>query len=147
MKSFVKFYKWGMNVKFHMALYTVAILCFAGIAALVWGDGAVSVWHMLQMLLLSFAMGIVEYALFPVERVLEGDALVKATILWAACANVLFVGGALVFGWFAIAPVWYSVLMLVLLELSLVAMWFGLHIALRADTAQLNSGLRLYQKQ
>ena len=70
----------------------------------------------------------------------------ERSLLWLAVANLCFVGGALLFGWFQGVPVWGGLLLIFGLELGLGLMWFGDRFVLKMDTAQLNQALQRYQK-
>lgn len=144
MKEFLRVYRWGMEMKFRMALYTMALIFFKGLANLQRGISQVSVWTMLQMLLAAMLLAILESALFR-SGALDRDTLRRRTVVWAACANVLLVGGAAVFDWFAGTPTWGKGLLLAFFEVSLVFIWVGEHLALRRDTQALNDNLRQFQ--
>ena len=111
------------------------------------GEGSVSSLTMLQMLLVSMAVAILESFLFPEGRELEPSALRVRTVWWGLLCNLGFVGGALALGWFSNVPLWGGIFLVLFLEWGLSAMWFGLHVALRRDTRSLNRKLSEYQKR
>ena len=90
MGEFIRFYSWGLSMKFHMAVYTLALVFFKAIFNALAGEGSVSSLTMLQMLLVSMAVAILESFLFPEGRELEPSALRVRTGccatwgLWAA---------------------------------------------------------------
>lgn len=145
MKEFLSFYRWGLNMKFHMAIYTLALVFFKALVNLYQGESGVASITMLQMLIVSTILAIKEVVLFPAHKELEPAALKGRTILWGIAANVLMVGGALLFDWFAGVPVWMAALLGVALEGGLFAMWFGIHAAQKRDTDLLNKGLKSFQ--
>lgn len=147
MKEFLHFYRWGMEVKLNMAIYTIALIFFKSIVALTQGESSVNIWLMLEMLLVSFAFAILQYALFPGDRTLPRRELAIRTAVWAVCGNVLYAGGAVAFGWFAGVPLWGAAVLALVLEGGLWAMWFGDQVARRRDTKTLNDKLRSYQQE
>lgn len=100
MGEFIRFYSWGLSMKFHMAVYTLALVFFKAIFNALAGEGSVSSLTMLQMLLVSMAVAILESFLFPEGRELEPSALRVRTVWWGLLCNLGFVGGALALGWF-----------------------------------------------
>ena len=68
MGEFIRFYSWGLSMKFHMAVYTLALVFFKAIFNALAGEGSVSSLTMLQMLLVSMAVAILESFLFPEGR-------------------------------------------------------------------------------
>lgn len=147
MKGFIRFYGWGVNMKFHMAIYTLALVFCKALANLLEGVYVVSSLTMLEMVLVAFAVAVVESFLFPHDREPEQGTLVRRTVWWALLCNLGFLGGALVFGWFGGVPVWAGIVLLVFLEFGIAAMWFGLNVALKKDTEQLNQMLHQYQRR
>ena len=104
MGEFIRFYSWGLSMKFHMAVYTLALVFFKAIFNALAGEGSVSSLTMLQMLLVSMAVAILESFLFPEGRELEPSALRVRTVWWGLLCNLGFVGGALALGWFSNVP-------------------------------------------
>ena len=147
MGEFIRFYSWGLSMKFHMAVYPLALVFFKAIFNALAGEGSVSSLTMLQMLLVSMAVAILESFLFPEGRELEPSALRVRTVWWGLLCNLGFVGGALALGWFSNVPLWGGIFLVLFLEWGLSAMWFGLHVALRRDTRSLNRKLSEYQKR
>ncbi len=145
MEEFWSVYRWGMNMKFHMAIYTIALVCVKSVVNLLQGVDTVSIWTMLEMILLSLVLAVGEVLLFPGDRGLEGDALRGRTAAWVLLGNLLFGGGAIVFRWFDGVPAWGGVLLVLLLELGFLSMWVGLHVAQRKDTKKLNENLHSFQ--
>lgn len=95
----------------------------------------------LWLVALVFAMA--ESAIFP-----EQAACTRTrTLLWLGAANLCFVGGALLFGWFAGVPLWGGLLLAAFWELGLGLMWFGDHFVRKMDSAQLTRELKQYQNR
>ena len=143
MKQFLRFYAWGVEVKLYMSLYTTTLVVFQGITEALQGRFAASVWIMLEMLLVSFVFAAIQYAVLPAGN----WSSKKGLAVWVVCANVLYIGGALVFGWFPGVPLWGDILLMVLLECGLVAVWFGEQVACWRDTRALNRSLRKFQQE
>ena len=102
----------------------------------------VSIVDLATIWLVSLVFAILETVLFP-----ENAPCTKGrSLLWLAAANLCFVGGALLFGWFQGVPVWGGALLILGLELGLGMMWFGDRFVLKMDTAQLNEQLLRYQQ-
>lgn len=147
MNEFIRFYGWGVNMKFHMAIYTLALVATDGLVLWLMGERAIPILILLEMMLVSFGVAVLESWIFPRDRSFEGRTMVRRTALWALVCNLGFAGGAAVLGWFRGVPLWAAVLLVVFLEWGLSAMWFAMHVALKRDTEQLNRKLRDYQSR
>ena len=147
MNEFIRFYGWGVNMKFHMAIYTLALVSTDSLALWLMGARSVPILVLVEMALVSFGVAVLESWIFPRDRAFEGKTMVRRTALWALMCNMGFAGGAVVFGWFRGVPVWAGALLVLFLEWGLGAMWFGMHVALKKDTESLNQTLRDYQSQ
>lgn len=145
MSGFNRFYLWGVKMKYHMGIYTVAGVFFKAIANALQGVYTVDSLTMLQMLVVSMLFACAETAIFP-EGKAFGDSLGR-TALWALLANVAFLGGALGFGWFRGIPVWGGIVLAVILEGAMVAMWYAMWLERKWDTRDLNRNLKKYQEQ
>ena len=143
MNGFNRFYLWGVNMKYHMGIYTVAGVFFKAIANALQGVYTVDSLTMLQMLVVSMLFASAETAIFP-EGKAFGDSLGR-TALWALLANVAFLGGALGFGWFRGIPVWGGIVLAVILEGAMVAMWYAMWLERKWDTRDLNRNLKKFQ--
>ena len=143
MKGFLHFYSWGMEVKLYMSIYTAAVVFFQGITEVLQGRYSISVWVLLEMLLVSFGFAAIQYVVLPAGNWTSKKGLAA----WAVSANVLYIGGALVFGWFPGVPLWGDILLILLLECGLAAIWFGEQVACWRDTRALNRSLRQFQEE
>lgn len=142
MKTYLRIYRWSMQMKLHMALYTFVTVFFKIICNLLQGSRQVSIADLATIWLVSLAFAMLETAIFP-----EKAACTRGrSLLWLAAGNLCFIGGAVLFGWFQGVPVWGGVLLILLLELCLGLMWFGDRFVLKMDTTQLNQALQHYQK-
>ena len=143
MKGFLHFYSWGMEVKLYMSIYTAAAVFFQGITEVLQGRYSISVWVLLEMLLVSFGFAAIQYAVLPAGNWTSK----KGLAVWVVSANVLYIGGALVFGWFPGVPLWGDILLIAMLECGLWAVWFGEQVACWRDTRALNRSLRQFQEE
>ena len=142
MKGFLHFYSWGMEVKLYMSIYTAAAVFFQGITEVLQGRYSISVWVLLEMLLVSFGFAAIQYAVLPAGNWTSK----KGLAVWVVSANVLYIGGALVFGWFPGVPLWGDILLIAMLECGLWAVWFGEQVACWRDTRVLNRSLQKFQE-
>ena len=143
MKGFLHFYSWGMEVKLYMSIYTAAVVFFQGITEVLQGRYSISVWVLLEMLLVSFGFAAIQYAVLPAGNWTSK----KGLAVWVVSANVLYIGGALVFGWFPGVPLWGDILLIAMLECGLWTVWFGEQVACWRDTRALNRSLRQFQQE
>lgn len=147
MQEFKRTYLWGLDVKYRMGLYTTMAVFYKGIVNALMGEFSVDIRTMGEMLLLSFLFAIAETAIFPSEKSWTDAAMGRRAIVWAALANAVYVGGALVLGWFQGIPVWWGVIMAAVLELGLAGLWYALWLENQRDTRRLNESLRSFQQE
>ena len=145
MSGFNRFYLWGVKMKYHMSIYTVAGIFFKAVVNTLQGVYTVDILTMLQMLVVSMLFACVETAIFP-EAHPFGESTGR-TALWAVLANAAFLGGALGFGWFRGVPVWAAITLVVILEGAIVAMWYAMWLEKKLDTRDLNRNLKKYQER
>ena len=143
-KKFVSVYRWGIEVKSSMGLYFSGLVFMKAISDAVAGRFIMDTLILMEMLLAAMLFAMVEACLFPRHR--EQTHLIRNTVLWVLLAQLVFVGGALLMRWFTPTPWWMALILVVTLELSLQAMWYGYHVALKQDTERLNRGLRRFQQ-
>ena len=143
MKYFNRFYLWGIRMKYHMCLYTVAGVFFKAIINAMQGIYTVDTLTMLEMLVVSMIFAIAETVIFP-SGMKWGESRWR-TALWAVLANVLFIGSTLGFGWFRGIPVWGGVLLIAIIEAALAAMYYALWLQQHWETKDLNRSLKAYQ--
>lgn len=147
MNEFLKFYKWGIEVKLYMAIYTVALLCAKCVFELLSGNVSVNIIIIFEMLIVCFAASLLQRACFPAYTEFERKSLINHTSLWAILTNVLFIGASVLLGWFPGIPFWGIAVLLILLEISLAAMWVAFYIVQKIDTQKLNDRLTAYQQK
>ena len=142
-RNFLKTYRWGMEMKYNMGLYFSGLVFMKAISDAVAGRFSMDTLVLMEMLFTAMAFASVESFLFPRRK--EQRTLGRNTVLWVLLAHLAFVGGAVRMGWFAPTPAWMAAVLLITFELSLLAMWFGFHVVMKADTKALNEGLLRYK--
>lgn len=132
-------------MKFHMSIYTLALIATNGFVKWLMGERSIAILTLLEMMLVCFAIALLESWIFPQEGDWKGAAMIRRTVLWGLICNVGFIGGAVVFHWFPGVPAWAVLLLIIFLEGGLGGMWFAMHVALKKDTEQLNKKLQQYK--
>ena len=144
MEQFNRFYLWGVNAKYRMGLYFAAAVSFKGLVNVLLGSWTVETLILLEMLLACFAFACLETAIFPSGKNMLSEG--KRIVLWAALANVIFIGCGWMLRWFPGIPLWGALVLVLFLESSLGGMWSALRMKAQRDTAALNPGLRRFQE-
>ena len=151
MEQFNRAYLWGVDAKYRMGLYCVALLTYKVVVNALLGEFSVDSLTMVEMVLASFVFAGIETALFPTGKNWAAECSARRTALWAVLANVICIGGSMVFGWFSGVPLWGGAVLIVMLELCLFAMWYALWLETKLDTKldtrALNAGLQEFQKK
>ena len=147
MQKFINFYSWGVNMKFHMGIYAVALIFFNGLARWLMGERTIPILAFVEMALAAAVVAMAESWIFPRYQEWEGRALTRRTALWVLVCNLGFLGCSVAFGWFRGLPLWGGALLILFLEGGIAAMWFATHVALKQDSKWLNDKLRQYQEQ
>lgn len=124
MKLFNQFYLWAANMKYHMAIYTIAAIFVKSIINLLTGVFSVEIITMFQMMIISLVFACAETLIFPQKK--EWNVTGYRAILWAMLANILYIGSSIVFVWFPNVPMWCSILAVLIMECALFAMWYVL---------------------
>lgn len=137
----------GMQLILHTATYAAAMLISKCVVSLIAGEGTLEVSTVLEMMLLALLFALIEARLFPVGVIFLPSMLAFRSLIWVATCNLLFAGGAMYFRWYPGIPIWGSWLLLLILELVLVAMWFGMHVVLRIQTAEINRSFHLMHEK
>lgn len=143
MKTYLRLYRWAMQMKLRMAMYTFVAIFLKSLCALLQGGDTVAISDLLTMWVVCLLFAMAESAIFP-----EGCPCTKGrSAAWLLTANVFFLGGAALFRWFAGVPLWGGILLVAFLQLGLVLMWFGDQFVLKMDSAELTKALKDYQKR
>jgi len=147
MQEFNRTYLWGRDVKYRMGLYTTAAVFYKAVVSALLGEFSVDSRTMLEMLLVSFLFAFAETVLFPRGKSWGEAAMGRRAALLAVLANVVYIGGALVFDWFPGVPAWWAAVMIAVLEVGLAALWYALWLENRRDTRLLNQNLQHFQQE
>ena len=141
MKIFLQIYRWSMQMKLRMALYTFGGTFLNIVCNLLHGEQTVLIHDLLTLWAASLVFAMIESAIFQ-----EGSECTRRRVpLWLGAANLCFLGGAALFQWFEGVPLWGGILLTLFLEMGLGMMWFGDQFVLKMDSAQLTQQLRRYQ--
>ena len=142
MKAFKQFYVWGMCTKRNMGVYLAALIFFCGIIALCCGQGTISLLALLEMLLVSFAIAVLQSFMLPDETDYSGGVFFARAMVWAGISSVVIFAASLLGGWLAL-PGWLPGLLLgALMFAGLLAMLIGERFKQELETEQLNEALR-----
>ena len=145
MKLYLRFYRWAMQMKLRMGIYTVALL----FCKIVWnwyaGIYEVRSLDILTIWATCLIFAMVESAILPNDN--DRTYSKKQTAVWAVAANLIFLVSAFWNNWFQGIGGLGTGVLLFFLELVLALMWFGDNVARYVDSAQLNRQLKAYQKK
>jgi hypothetical protein len=143
MDGFSKFYCWSLQMKLRMGIYALALILCKMAWNAIEGVYTVRSLDLLTMWLAAMAFAVVEMLLLP-----DGAERTTGRVaLWVVSGNVLIWGGSVLLGWFRGIPVWGGAILVVLLEMSLAAMWYGDRLRMQKDSANLNRQLKEYQQR
>ena len=143
MDGFSKFYCWSLQMELRMGIYALALILCKMAWNAIEGVYTVRSLDLLTMCLAAMAFAVVEMLLLP-----DGAERTKGRVaLWVVSGNVLIWGGSVLLGWFRGIPVWGGAILVLLLELSLAAMWYGDRLRMQKDSANLNRQLKEYQQR
>jgi len=141
------YYKWELNNELFACFYFTAILCMYSIEVLMQGERSIDIFIMLEMLLVSYAIAIVQTSIFSDDSNYSKKALIVRTIIWFFVAMILVFITSIIFQWFANLQTWAMGVFMVYMVLLLIALWIGIHIANKFDTKVLNNMLSHYQEK
>lgn len=143
MSRFLGLYRWAMQMKLRMGIYTLALL----LCKMAW-NAAQGVNYVLSLEIVGMWIACLIFAMVETVLLPQGkEPTPVRTVAWVLVGNVIFWGGSLWLGWFVGVPFWGGVALVLLLQAGLAAMWFGDHVAMRADSAVLNRQLRAFQRR
>ena len=147
MKGFLRFYKWELNNEMFCSFYFVAMLSMYSIEMLLHGGNNINIFIMLEMLLLSYAMSLVQKFTFSNDNNANRKVLIVKTIIWFVSSMLLIIVSSIMFQWFVDLQTWAMGVFIVYMVLFLIAIWVGIHIANKIDTKNLNDMLSHYQEK
>lgn len=147
MNEFKKFYVWGMNAKFYMAIYFAATVFIIGIVLAMTGQqDSIELITLVQILLVDMIIAFLQVGILNEQTDYSRSIFFGRSILWLVIAVGLTVGASILFGWFGGLPAWCNLLLGFFMLFGLSATLFGLKFEQEQDTIKLNSNLRTYQK-
>ncbi len=146
MEMFNKIYKFGSIVKPKASLYCLGIIFFIYIYNLFNDIYSVNILIILETFIASIIIALIEYYYFNNYDELSDVKRKKNTIIWAVLSNIIIIFSAVIFDWFPSITVSVSVLLLVILEISIIAMHYSIYIVNLTDTNDLNDKLQKYQE-
>ena len=147
MKGFLRFYKWELNNEMFCSFYFVAMLCMYSIEMLLHGKININIFIMLEMLLLSYALSLVQKIIFSNDSNANRKDLIIKTIIWFVSSLFLIIVASTIFQWFVDLQAWAMGLFIGYMVLFFFAIWVGIHIANKIDTKNLNDMLSHYQEK
>ena len=145
MKSFWSFYRWGVDFKYNMCLYAMALLFTKWFVALVQGAETLPVWDVFWMTVAGMLVAAVQYLCFERGEHRTDEPLLARTVIWAVLTNAVVIGFSIGFAWFPGLPGWAYALLILVMNFALFWMWAFVHIARKVDTDRLNRSLRAFQ--
>lgn len=128
MKKISRLYKYGMNIKMHTALYSIALLIIISMVKLLQGINSIEVSIVFQVFIVSLVLGFIDLACFPIDKKLIKEQFIFNSIIWIGCANFLFIPSAIVFNWFEGLSIFFYSLILFILEIGLMSILYGLYV-------------------
>ena len=145
MEDFKKFYVWGMNAKLYMGIYFAALVFLSGLLLVLYGVFTLSLYTLLQMLILSFAIALLQVWVLPISTDLSRGIFCVRSLLWLLFAHLCTGFCSMGFQWFSDLPPFLNWLLAVLMFLGCAATLLGLKFEQEADTTKLNDQLRRHK--
>lgn len=146
MKEFKKFYVWGMNAKFYMALYFAATVFLIGIILAITGRSSIDLLTLVQILLVDMVIAFLQVWILDEQTDYSRSIFFIRSILWLAISVGLTVGVSVFFGWFHGLPAWCNLLLGIFMLFGFSATLFGLKFEQEQETIKLNRKLQTYQQ-
>ncbi|MGL5380270.1 hypothetical protein [Clostridium sp.] len=146
MEMFNKFYRFGSEVKPKASLYSLGIVFFIAIVNLIFGITTISIFTLLETFIISLLIALLEYYFFHNYEDLSRKKNKTNTIIWAILSNLIVISSAVIFSWFPILPLLGNILLIIILNISIVAMRYSIYVVNLVDTKNLNSKLQKFQK-
>ena len=60
MQEFIRFYSWGVDMKFHMGLYFAALVFTNSLTRWLMGERSIPIQALLEMILTAFGVAVIE---------------------------------------------------------------------------------------
>lgn len=147
MKWFRKMYVWAMNVKMFMALYFIVMVFIVGVVTLFSGGESIGLWTLLEMLLTSALVALLQRLLLSDSTDYSHGVLFGRSLMWTALSVGLSTALAALLNWFGGYPWWSLLLFAAFMALVLMLTLLGLKFEQDADTLRLNDGLKRFKAQ
>lgn len=146
MNLFNKFYKFGSDVKPKASLYSLALVLFISITNLFNRIVYVKILTLVECFFIALAVALIEYFLFNNYDELSKEKKTSNTIVWAILTNIILIASSIIFNLFPPLPIWGYVILVIVLQISLIAMRYSIYVVNLSDTEELNNKLKKYQK-
>lgn len=99
MQAFKRFYVWGMNAKFYMGIYFVAIVFLTGVVTALTGGESLRLVHLLQMLIVAMGAALAQVLLLEGRHPRSAASLRVRSVLWVVGTAVATGACAAAFDW------------------------------------------------
>jgi uncharacterized protein YacL len=146
MKKFFKFYKWELNNELYASIYFAGMLSVFSILSLVHGERAVDIFIMLEMLISSYIVSLLQSFIFNSTRIYNRITLIKRTLIWHVLSTLVVVSFSLAFHWFNSMNTREMITFILAMISCFFLVWLGIQIANEKDTKELNHLLNRYQE-
>ena len=146
MKKFFKYYKWELNNELYASIYFASMLSVYSILRLVHGERSVDIFIMLEMLISSYIVSLLQSFIFNSTRIYNRKTLIKRTLIWHVLSTVVVLSFSLAFHWFNSMNTWEMILFILAMISCFFLVWLGIQIANEKDTKELNHLLNKYQE-
>lgn len=147
MKGFLRYYKWELNNELFASIYFVALLSMYSIVILLDGKRSIDIFIMLEMLIVCYAISILQQIVFSDNHNYSTKSLIIRTVIWFLFSMFLVLISSILFHWFRELQTWALGAFMAFMAIFLIALWVGIHIANKIDTNKLNNMLINYQEQ
>ena len=117
MNACLKLYRWSLLMKLRMGIYTICLL----FCKIVW-NWVLSIRVVDSLDILTIWAACLVFSMLETVILPAYEYTAFRTAIWAVTANILYGAGAALFGWFKGIPLWGSLLLFGILELSLALM-------------------------
>lgn len=146
MQAFKRFYVWGMNAKFYMGIYFVAIVFLTGVVTALTGGESLRLVHLLQMLIVAMGAALAQVLLLEGRHPRSAASLRVRSVLWVVGTAVATGTCAAAFDWLEQAQSYGPWLLGGCMVLGCGAMLLGLRFEQEADSCRLEQELEAYRQ-
>lgn len=147
MKKYKQFYVWAMSAKLFMGIYYVAIVFLAGIMLACFGEKAIRLIALLEMLGVAMFIALAQAIILPDSTDFSKGIFFARSVLWLVMSGAAVGFIAQVGGWLEALPLWCPWLLAAIMIIGCVAALIGLRWEQEQDTVHLNSDLESYKRQ